>query len=83
MMWKKKRPAGVLVSMPSVRLRKCTSAILERIHEIHQPFYAPPQAIQLPNDKGITGTQVRECIIEARSNQSRTAGFVCEYPVTA
>lgn len=30
----------------------------ERIHEIHKPFYAPPQAIQFPNDQGIAGTQV-------------------------
>jgi len=42
---------------------------LERVHEIHQPFHAPPQAIQLPDDYGVTGTQLRKGIIKARANQ--------------
>jgi hypothetical protein len=52
-------------------------------HEIHEPLYAPTQAIQLPNDQRVSGSQVRQCINEARANQPGAAHFVREYSLAA
>jgi len=55
----------------------------EGIDQIHEPFHASPQAIQLPNDQRVAGTQVRQCIIEAGTSQPSAAGFVRENAIAA
>jgi hypothetical protein len=80
----KEEPSGGCLCVDAVgQAAEVHLARLERVHEIHEAFYAPPQAIELPNDQRVTGTQVRQCIIEAWANQSGTAYFVREYPVTS
>ena len=52
-------PGGVLVSMPSVKLRKMNALALCLINQIDQPFDAATEPIQLPDDERIGFTQVR------------------------
>jgi hypothetical protein len=55
-----KEAAGGCLGVDAVsQAAEVNFARLERIHEIHKPFYASPQAIQLPNDQRIPGAQVR------------------------
>jgi len=86
----KEEAAGGCLGVDAVRqAAEVYFARLERVHEIHEPFCAPPQAIQLPNDQRVTGTQVRPCIIEARANQLRAAEVTpsraarCSTPILA
>lgn len=50
-------PSGGCLGVDAVgQATEVYGALLERVHEIHEAFYAPPQAIQLPCDQRVTDT---------------------------
>jgi hypothetical protein len=55
----------------------------EGIDQIHEPFDAPPEPIQLPDDQRVAATQVRKRIIETGASQPSAAGLIREDAITA
>lgn len=53
------------------------------VHEIHEALNAAPQAVELPDDQGVAGTQMGERLVETGANPPSTTGFVREHPVAA
>jgi hypothetical protein len=77
--WKKRRPAGVFVSMPSVMLWKCTFWVSSSsLTRFTNPFTLRPRRSSFPDHEGIGLAQLGQCLFQLRTFDLCTAEFVRE-----